>query len=191
MIVTILGLLISLFAFLIAFPNARNRRFELYAPLMVVHLVACVAYWLMSFEAAVDAYTYWRDPYNFIAKDPLESGTYFIVHVVQTMRDVMGGSFLDHFFFFQCFGMIGIALLIRMFGEIADSLHVEVPLIVYLVLFLPGLHFWSVAIGKDGPMMMATCLSLWAAFRIQRRAIWMAIAIIIMALIRPHVAAIT
>ena len=191
MIVSLLGLIISLFAYLIAFPDPRHRRFDIYAGLLAIHIAGAVAYWLLSFEEAMDAFMYYRDPFNFIKEDPFESGTYFVVHFVQMVRANLGGSFLDHFLLFQCFGMIGIALLIRTFGEIAESLNMQVPLHAYFVLALPGLHFWTAMIGKDGPMFMAVALTMWAALRIQRRIVWMAVAIIVMLLIRPHVAAIS
>jgi hypothetical protein len=190
MIVSLIGLLISLFAYLLAFPNPQQRRFDIYLWLLALHLVATIGYWLLSFEAAMDAFTYYRDPYDFKSRDPLESGTYFIVHVDQTIRQVLGGSFLDHFLFFQCFGMVGIALLIRSFNEIAESLGMEVPVHAYMLLFLPGLHFWSSAIGKDAPMFLAVSLACWASLRIQKRAVWMVPALVLMALIRPHVGAI-
>lgn len=191
MIVTLLGLVISLFAYLIAFPNPGQRRFEIYLLLLVVHLGACIAYWLYSFESAMDAFTYYRDPFGFYGRDSFDSGTYFIINVTQIIRAWLGGSFLDHFLFYQMFGMIGIAFLVRMFGEIAESFEMTVPTYLYGLLLLPGLHFWSSAIGKDAPMFMAICMALWAAFHIQRRLLWFALAVLIMLLIRPHVAAIS
>lgn len=191
MIVSLLGLVISLFAYLLAFPQPYQRRFDIYAALLSVHVLSAIAYWLMSFESGMDAFLYYRDPEGFFSRSAFTSGTYFIVHVVQHIRQTLGGSFLDHFLFFQCFGMIGIAILIRCYNEIAESLGLDVPLFVYATLFLPGLHFWSVAIGKDGPMIMAVSLAIWAAMRIQKRLLWMALAIFIMTLIRPHVAGIT
>ena len=191
MIVALIGLVIGLFAYLIAFPQPHQRRFDVYLVIFVLHLVATVAYWTLSFETAMDAFTYYRDPFNFIEKNPLESGTFFIIHVVQNIRSLLGGSFLDHFFFFQAFGMIAMALMLRIYWEVADSLGITVPAIAYVMLFLPGLHFWSVAIGKDGPMMMAVVLAAWSVMKLPRRAGWYILAIVLMALIRPHIAAIS
>jgi len=191
MIVALTGLVVSLFAYLIAFPDRDRRRFDVYLPLLLLHVAMAVAYWLYHFEAAMDAFTYYRDPYNFYQQfGPLSSGTHFITWVVQTLRSAVGGSFLDYFLLFQCFGMIGFALLIRSFIEVADSLQTEVPWLLYLLLFLPGLHFWSVAIGKDAPMFMAVALAVWASIRIGRRFVWMALAVAAMLLIRPHVGAV-
>lgn len=187
MIVSLLGLVISLFAYLIAFPNEQSRRFDIYGALLALHLIAAIFYWLQSFESAMDAFTYFRDPYAMVNHSPWESGTHFIVHVVQLVRDTLGGSFLDHFLFFQCFGMIGVALIIRSIVEIADSLQMRVPVHVYFILFLPGLHFWTAGIGKDGPMVMAIALAAWCSLRIEKRLVWMALALFIMLSVRPHI----
>lgn len=190
MIVSLLGLVISLFAYLLAFPQPHQRRFDVYAALLALHLLATIAYWLMSFESGMDAFLYYRDPEGFFQKSAFTSGTYLIVHFVQHIRHSLGGSFLDHFLFFQCFGMIAVALIIRCYNEIAESLNTSVPLFAYATVFLPGLHFWTVAIGKDGPMVMAISLSIWASLHIQKRVLWMAFAILLMVLIRPHIAGI-
>jgi hypothetical protein len=187
MIVSLLGLVISLFAYLIAFPNEQSRRFDIYAALLALHIIAAIGYWLQSFESAMDAFTYYRDPYGMVNKDPFSEGTHFVVHFVQLIRSTLGGSFLDHFLFFQCFGMVGIALIIRSMAEIADSLQMRVPLPVYFTLFLPGLHFWTAGIGKDAPMMMAIALAAWCSLRIEKRLFWLALSLLIMVCIRPHI----
>lgn len=191
MILALVGIVVSFLAYLIAFPDRNRRRFDIYLALLALHLAATIGYWLYHFESAMDAFLYYRDPFNFYQLDAFASGTYFIVHVVQTLKGAFGGSFLDYFLLFQCFGMIAIALMIRAFTDIADSLGIELPLPAYALLFLPGLHFWSVAIGKDAPMLMAIALAVWSAIRIQQRFIWLGVAILIMVAIRPHVGAIT
>jgi hypothetical protein len=190
-IVALIGLVVSLFAYLLAFPRPEQRRFDIYAALLVLHIVTTIGYWLLSFESGMDAFLYYRDPLGFIRENPFETGTYFVVHFVQAVKNTLGGSFLDHFLFFQGFGMVGMALLIRSFNEIADSFGMRVPLHVYLILFLPGLHFWTGGIGKDSPMIMAVCLAAWAAIRLERRFVWMGLALFIMAVIRPHVGVVT
>ena len=56
------------------------------------------------------------------------------------------------------------------------------------LLFLPGLHFWTGAIGKDAPLFLAIGVALWASIRLSTRAVWFGVAIFIMLLFRPHVA---
>ena len=191
MIVALLGLFTSLFAYRLAFPLPHQRRFDIWLVLLATHIAATIAYWLFTFEGGMDAFLYYRDPYGFINNSPLASGTDFIVHFVQFIKRTLGGSFLDHFLLFQCMGMIGIAFLARTFNEVAEEFGLTVPLHVYALLFLPGLHFWSVSIGKDAPVIMALGLAVWSSVRIERRYIGMAVAALILALIRPHVGAIT
>ena len=190
MIVSLLGILISLFAYLLAFPQAYQRRFDVYGALLALHIAAAIGFWLMSFESGMDAFLYYRDPEGFFQKDAFTSGTYFLVHVVQNIRHTLGGSFLDHFLFFQCFGMIGIALMIRCFNEVAESLGMSVPLVLYATLALPGLHLWTSGIGKDGIMSMAIVLALWSALSIHKRLPWLGLALVIMMVIRPHIASV-
>lgn len=191
MIVSLIGLVVSLFAYLIAFPRPEQRRFDIYAAMLVLHIGTAIAYWLYSFESAMDAFLYYRDPLGYLRYSPFSSGTFFVVHFVQGIKNALGGSFFDHFLFFQGFGMIGIALLMRSFNEIADSFGMKVPLHVYLVLFLPGLHFWTSGIGKDSPIIMAVCLAAWAALRLERRIVALVVALAIMAMIRPHIGVFT
>jgi hypothetical protein len=187
MIVSLLGLVISLFAYMLAFPHEHQKRFDVYFVLLALHVICAVGFWLMTFESAMDAFLYYRDPFGMARKDPFTDGTHFVVNFVQGIRTWLGGSFFDHFLFFQCFGMIGIALLMRVYGEVAESLGIRVPVEVYLLLFLPGLHFWTAGIGKDAPMLMAISIAIWSAVRFEKRFVWMALALVIMACVRPHI----
>jgi len=188
MIVSLVGLLAGLFAILIAFPDSNRRKPGIYLGLFTLHLAMAIAYWGYTYESGMDAYMYYQDPFGLRYK-PFATNTVMIAQFVQASRDLLGGSYLDYFFLFQAFGMIGIAFLIRTFQEIADSLSMEVPMVAYLLLFLPGLHFWSVAIGKDAPMFMAISMATWASLKIHRRALWFIVALVFMTLIRSHIAA--
>jgi hypothetical protein len=56
------------------------------------------------------------------------------------------------------------------------------------LLFIPGLHYWSSAVGKDSLFFFGVVLSLWAALNIKGRLVWMGFAMLLMLLIRPHIA---
>jgi hypothetical protein len=108
--------------------------------------------------------------------------------MVQATKSIVGGSFLDYFLLFQAFGFFGIALLMRIFEEVYLELGVKQPLYLYLLFFLPGMHFWTSSIGKDGMIFTGVCLALWAAMNVRRRWIWMGFGIFLVLIIRPHVA---
>jgi hypothetical protein len=65
---------------------------------------------------------------------------------------------------------------------------VEPSWYIYLLLFLPSLHYWSSALGKDSLFFFATVLSIWSAMNIRRRLTAMVLAITVLMLIRPHIA---
>lgn len=190
MIPAILGLLISAVCIRLAFPDPARRRLDIYAAAFSVHLLATMSYWVLALADGFDAQFYFTDPLDW-ADQPFATGSVFMIQFVQATKSVFGGSFFEYFLFFQCFGMIGVALIIRAFGEVAQSLTIVVPGGVWLLALLPGLHLWTVAIGKDAPLFMAVCMSVWAAMRIESRFVWLAVAILIMALVRPHIAAIS
>lgn len=187
MIVALLGLLISFASVGIAFPTTGRRRMELFAAVLAMHLAATGAYWFLAADAGYDALFYYRDPLNW-ASQAVQPGSVAVIQFVQGLRAVLGGSFFAYFLFFQAFGMIGFALLMRSFGEIADSLGLVTPIPVYGLLLLPGMHLWTVAIGKDAPLFMAVSLSVWASMRLPQRLVWMALAVLVIGLIRPPVA---
>lgn len=187
MIVALIGLLASIGAIAIAFPDPARRRVDIYGVVLAMHLAATAAYWLIAEDAGYDAMFYYSDPLGW-AHNPVQTGSVMIIQLVQGMRALFGGSFFSYFLFFQAFGMIGCALIIRTLGEIADSFDVEVPNHYYAVLLLPGIHLWTVAIGKDGLLFLAVSLSVWASLHISRRMAWLGLALLIMGLIRPPVA---
>lgn len=190
MIPAIFGLLVSIACIRLAFPDAARRQLAVYSAVFGMHLLATLYYWSLASTDGFDAQFYYSDPLDW-ANEPFATGSVFMIKFVQLAKSVFGGTFFGYFLFFQCFGMIGVALIIRAFGEVAESLMIEVPSGVWLLALLPGLHLWTVAIGKDAPLFMAVCISVWAVMRIDSRFVWLAVAILIMALVRPHIAAIS
>ncbi len=190
MIPPLIGLLISLLCIRLAFPDPSRRRLYVFGAVLGMHLLATLVYWSLAADEGFDAQFYFSDPLDWV-KQPFATGSVFTIQFVQAIKTSFGGSFFGYFLFFQCFGMLGVALIIRAFGEIAQSLNLEVPSAIWLLALLPGLHLWTVAIGKDAPLFMAVCISVWAVMRIATRFVWFAVAIAIMALVRPHIAAIS
>ena len=79
----------------------------------------------------------------------------------------------------------------RLFQEVEVSLKsgsMNAPL---MLLFLPSLHFWTTAPGKDAPLFFAVSLCTWAVMNFGKRLIPFTIGLIIMVLFRAHIALIT
>jgi len=119
---------------------------------------------------------------------PFTLGTVFTVKLVQFLRDTIGGSYFDYFLLFQAFGLWGLAFLLRTFEEIHELAGVAPTTASYLVLMIPGLHFWTSFIGKDAPLFLAASLCVWATIKLRRRLPAFALGIGMMTLFRPHIA---
>jgi hypothetical protein len=60
----------------------------------------------------------------------------------------------------------------------------------YLLLFMPSLHYWTSAIGKDSLFFLGICLSIWAAMQYKQRLIALSGGMLLMLAVRPHIAVI-
>lgn len=183
--VGLIGLFLSLGVVMI-FARSGQKRWLLLFALMVTHIGASLLYYNYALTAPADSSLYYEG--LGLERLPFSFGTVFVVKLVQSLKDVIGGSYLDYFLMFQVFGLAGIALLVRVFDEIHASLNTHAPAISYALLFMPGLHFWSSAIGKDAPLLFAISLSVWSVLSLRRRLIPLAAALVIMVLFRPHIA---
>lgn len=183
----VIGILAGLLAWPLAFARRENRRPLIFLAAYSLHVLSAVVYFYYIQTASSDAYLYYYDEYGFYAH-PVRFGTGFVIHLVQFLKTNFGGSFLDYFLVFQAAGFWGIVFLMRTFEEIYIELGARQPMLIYLMLFLPGIHFWTSAIGKDAPLFLATSLSVWSMMNLRRRFWVFGAAIFIMVLIRPHVA---
>ncbi|SDX52906.1 hypothetical protein SAMN05443545_1062 [Aidingimonas halophila] len=117
-----------------------------------------------------------------------ELGTSAVIFINSFFSDHLGLSFLGCFFVFNIFGVIGI---LAFYACMKSSLHDKSPYLKYLALiivFLPSVNFWSSAIGKDSIAFMATGLALWASLNLHRRMPLMVMAVLVMLVVRPHMA---
>lgn len=186
----VLGALLGLLAWPIAVIERTRLRATVFLIAWLIHIGMGVVFYLYTLANISDSYGYYYDAGGLYSQG-LGVGTSLITFIVQAMKSVVGGTFLDYFMIFQAFGFFGLALLMRMFEEIYLELRVRQPFFIYGLLFLPGLHFWTSSIGKDGPIFTAVCLTLWASMHIRGRWFWMGLGIFLVLIIRPHVALIT
>ncbi len=183
----IFGILLSLVAFAWFSPRKDNSRLALFLIIAILHVVSAYIYYRFVQTSDADTKLYYYDVYGFFERG-FGLGTMFIVHVTQSMRNVFGGSYLDYFFVYQALGVWGLALVMRTMEETAQALNTALPPLMMGLMFLPGMYFWTAAIGKDAPLFLACALAVWSCFHISSRWYWFGLAIGIMVLIRAHVA---
>lgn len=188
--VGLIGIALSLSAWPFALRRAHRNQSLLFVCLLILHIASSIIYYLYVQTAPADTRLYYYDFYQ-LRHFEFGFGTIFTVKLVQYLRSVAGGSYLDYFLLFQASGFWGIVILLRSFDEVQAKLSLHFNRLIYLVLFLPGLHFWTSAIGKDAPLLFAVSLAVWSTMRRRRRVAYLCIALGVMVLFRPHIALVT
>ena len=183
----VIGILLSFAGLFFASVRPSQGRAIFAIVLLLMHLGASLAYYLYSQTAWADAIGYYYDPEGLRFTD-FRLGTILLVKLIASMKTIMGGSYLDYFLLFQAFGAWGILLMFRVFQEIHDKLNLKPSQLSYLLLLVPGLHFWTSAIGKDAPVFLGISLAVWAAMRLQSRIVPFGLGIVLLILLRPHIA---
>jgi hypothetical protein len=186
-ILGVIGILLSFAGLFFASARPSQSRAIFAIALTLLHIGASIAYYSYAQSNPSDAFLYYYDAF-LMRKQEFELGTVFVIKFVQFLKALFGGTFLDYFLLFQVLGIWGILLLFRTFQEIHDHLGQRSSQLSYVLLLFPGLHFWTSALGKDGPVFFAVSLAVWAAIKLRSRIVGFVVAIGIMILIRPHVA---
>lgn len=181
------GILISIAGFRFARATDSKARFVLFVLLLLVHLGASIAGYLYAQSHASDAGLYYHDILGIYGRQSGVS-TYFMVNLTQFLKSYFGGTMFDYFLLFQAAGFWGILFIMRSFDDIHRELDQPTFKYIYFILFLPGLHFWTSGLGKDGLMFLAVALCIWASFRLQSRYLAFGAGVAIALLVRPHIA---
>lgn len=166
------------------FGATRRRALGLY----LWHTAFCLVYLAYVLRDGGDALGYYR---NSLAHElPLELGTAAVNLLTSLFSRGAGLSLLGTFLVFNIFGSIG---LLAYDAALRDAVRDKTPrmhLVATLIVLLPSASFWSAAIGKDAISFMAAGLALYAALDLRHRGVLMAVAIVAMVVVRPHIAAI-
>lgn len=186
-LVGLVGILIGAFAWRVAFIEPTKLRFSAFAAAYILHVACSFVYYQGVQSSPSDTVLYYYDPY-YMYEEGLQVGTGFVVYVAQAIKNLFGGTYLDFFLLFQAVGFYGVAFIMRTAEEIYTELGVPQPIYTYLLLLLPGMHFWSSAIGKDSLFFFAICLGFWGSMRLRQRYKSVGFAMLLMMMIRPHIA---
>ena len=155
--------------------------------LAAVQVVVAVYFYHWAQTNTSDAIMYYHDPYDFFSRG-FGLNTQFVIWLIHTLRGWFGGTYLDYFLLFQASGTWGIIFLLKTFEDVFGQIGTKPPRKLFLLLFLPGLHFWTAFIGKDGALFLGAALTVWATVNIRTR--WMAfgVGLALMIMFRPHIA---
>ena len=162
----------------------QNRAFLIY----LWHTLFCVAYMIYSLEYGADSVTYYLK--SFQSGFEFKLGTAGVVFLTSFLTLFIDLSYLGVFLIFNIFGVIGLLAFDASLKVATLNKSKYIKYIATLFVFLPSVSFWTSAIGKDSLAFMAVGLALWAALNLRRGWGIMVIAVLIILLVRPHMAGI-
>lgn len=152
------------------------------------HTLFCVFYAWFTLYNTADAPAYFRRSLE--PQIAYGVGTQGVDAFTAILTQGFHLSYIGAFLVFNILGAIGLAAFAGALRDTLANKSLRVRWMSVLLVFLPGVSFWSVAIGKDAPAFMATGLLCWAALNLSKRWILILISIAIYAIVRPHVVAI-
>lgn len=162
-------------------------RLALALALAVVQTASAVYFYYWAQSNTSDAPMYYYDLWDFYHRG-FGLSTQFVIWMVQSLKMWFGGSYLDYFLLFQAAGTWGVVFLMKTFEDVFRQAGTSVPSWLLLLLFLPGIHFWTAFIGKDGFLFLGASITGWAAGNVRSRWLAFGIGLLIMMAFRPHIA---
>lgn len=152
------------------------------------HTIFCMAYLWYAYLNGADALDYFENARIGIEEFGLGTeGVIFLTAVLIRWFDL---SLLGVFLVYNILGFVG---LIAFDGCLLLAVRTKshnLKRLANLIVFLPSVSFWSSALGKDAISFMAVGLALWAAMNLDRRWLLMSFSVLVMGLVRPHIAGI-
>lgn len=184
------GAIVLLVGVLIAVRQHKYFRIPVSLALLLYawHTIFCVASLLYSMSNISDAATYYVDSVSYSVSPSL--GTEAIVFITSIFSRSLSFSYAGVYLVFNVFGYLGMLALFAAFRQLSVGASRYNAMFALFVILLPGLSFWSSAIGKDALTFMGAGLACWGALNLGRRYPAMILAFIAMLVARPHIAGI-
>lgn len=150
------------------------------------HTLFCFAYFYYVSTFGGDALAY----YSKALSDGFEFrvGTTAVVLLTKVLVHGLGFGVITCFLFFNILGSIGLLAFDGALKQATQYKSKFFKRLATIIVFLPSISFWSAAIGKDAISFMAMGLALWAALQLNKRILLMFVAIVMMLIVRPHMA---
>lgn len=133
-----------------------------------------------------DAIMYFRS--SFFDDLGFSFGTQGVRFFTSFLSQGLGFSFLGCSLVFQIFGYVGLLAFDGALREVTWDKSRNIRLLASLIVFLPSISFWSSGLGKDSLSFCAMGLALWAALSLKNRWWLLVVTMLLMLLVRPHMA---
>lgn len=152
------------------------------------HTLFTYVYYWFTVNIGADASVYYAKALR--GNVIFEPGTNFIVYLVSILTNYLHLNMMGCFLVFNLIGSLGLIILDSIIQPLVRNQQKSLRVVATLVIFLPSISFWSSGIGKDGISFLGVVLALWSALELKKRIGSMSIAILMIFLVRPHIAGI-
>lgn len=150
------------------------------------HTIFCVAYFVYSLSSTADSTLYFAQ--SLTLDSNFKFGTVAVYYGTAIFSQGLGMSYFGTFLVYNIIGFIGMLAFAGALREASRDGARWVRRTAVLLPLLPGISFWSSAIGKDALTFMGAGLVCWAMLKFSKRYPAMILAILSFLLVRPHMA---
>jgi hypothetical protein len=175
-------------SFLIAFklrPKLNLSR-SLTFSLLMWHTIFCVFYWYYAQTNTADS-NYYYDNSIMNTHYDFSPGVQFVESFTKIFSDFLQFSQFNIFLLYNIFGFVGLLLLSHVLLVQFPARNRFLSFLTKLIVFLPGLSFWTSAIGKDSLAFLSVTLFIFSILHVNKRKCLLFCAVSIMFLVRPHI----
>ena len=140
-----------------------------------------------------DAIGYWRIPKQYsveVFKEGLFNGegTMFMYALNFVFSNLLNMSYLSNTLVYSLFGFIGLSFFYAIAVKTIPFNTLQWGYALFpLVFFMPNLHFWSVAVGKDTVLFLCIAMLAYGVMNPLKRIPLLVISILLSIAIRPHI----
>lgn len=154
------------------------------------HTFFTIFYMYYTFHNTSDAMAYYSKSLDIQNYTSFALGTKFVVYFTSLFSLHLKFSYLNCFLIYSFLGYIGLLAFAGSLNKAIVNQSKVIKTIAWTIVFLPTVSFWTSAIGKDSIAFLASGLALWCALNFRERILLFFTSIILMLLVRPHIAAI-
>jgi hypothetical protein len=151
------------------------------------HTAFCLAYLVYVLWDGGDALAYYRA--SLVSERVFGLGTDAVVLITALFSSGLGLSILGVFLAFNVIGCVGLLAVAGSLQRATLHRPKYVRHLASVIVFLPSISFWSAAIGKDAIAFLSVGLALWASQNSTYKRLLVAVAVALMLVVRPHMAA--
>jgi len=161
--------------------------FYLSLSIYLYHTLFSIYYWIYAQSNPADANGYYDEAPTWVYDWTV--GTDFVTSLTVIFARELGFSQLNTFIVFNLLGVLGVYIIVHLFLYIWPPYRNWWRYIPFIIAFIPGMNFWTSAIGKDGIAFLGACLAAFASLNFDQRKPLFMVAVLLEFSVRPHIAA--